>query len=92
MIDKNELSQKISSIIRNVTSTTDGGEYRFKPNVDMNMLSIQLSESLSMLIGSNPQNVKCKGFRIYFVDEDSGVLMTEGLFVKDFSPEDWDGD
>jgi hypothetical protein len=91
MIDKDELSQKISGAIRSVTESTNGDEYRFKDNVDMNALTIQLSESLSMLIGTSKKNIKCKGFRIYFVDKKSGILLTEGLFVKDFTPEDWNG-
>jgi hypothetical protein len=92
MIDKNDLSKKITTAIRSVTESTEGEEYTFKSNVDMNKLKIQLSESLSMLIGSNPKNLKCKGFRLYFVDTKSQVLLTEGLFVKDFSPEDWNTD
>ena len=72
-----------------MTESTTGDEYRFKDNVDMNSLVIKLSESLSMMIGSHQKNIKCKGFRIYLVDEKSGVLLTEGLFIKDFTPEDW---
>ena len=34
---------------------------------------------------------QCKGIRIFYVDK-FGVLMSQGLFVKGFSPEEWDDD
>jgi len=39
-------------------------------------------------VGREP---KCKGIRIFYVDN-MGVMMSSGLFVKGFSPEEWDDD
>jgi len=39
-------------------------------------------------IGREP---RCMGLRIFYVDKHD-VLMSSGLFVKGFSPEDWDDD
>ena len=64
-------------------------EFHFKENVDMNALAKQIGESLASTIGRDPKNVKCKGIRIFYVDEVTEVLMSSGLFVKGFSPEDW---
>jgi hypothetical protein len=65
-------------------------EFDFKGSVDMNAIAKQIGESLGLAIGSDPQNVKCKGIRLFFVDDTKEVLMSSGLFVKGFSPEDWD--
>lgn len=65
-------------------------EFTFKYEVDMNKLTKQIGESLASTIGSDPSKVKCKGVRIFYVDETTGTLMSSGLFVKGFSPEDWD--
>jgi len=89
MVDKDELSKRITTAIKTVSDPTENDEFQFKTNADMNALKVQLSQSLSMMIGGDPKSTKCKGFRIYFVDESSGILMSEGMFVKDFSPEDW---
>lgn len=67
-------------------------EFRFKENVDMNALAKQIGESLADATGMDASKVKCKGVRIFYVDDDSGMLMSSGLFVKGFSPEDWDDD
>jgi len=64
-------------------------EFHFKQDVDMNALAKQIGESLSAACGS--KQLKCKGIRIFYVDEND-ILMSSGLFVKGFSPEDWDDD
>ena len=69
---------------------SDDKEFTFKQNADMDGLSKQIGESLAKTIGVDPSKVKCKGIRIFYVEEDSQMLMSSGLFVKDFSPEDWD--
>lgn len=65
-------------------------EFHFKENVDMNALAKQIGQSLAGTIGVDPENVKCKGIRFFYVDETTEVLMSSGLFVKDFTPEDWE--
>ena len=65
-------------------------EFTFKESVDMNVLSKKIGESLATSIGAKPENVKCKGIRIFYVDSVSEMLLSSGLFVKGFSPEDWD--
>jgi hypothetical protein len=64
-------------------------EFKFKADADMNALAKTIGESLATTIGSDPSKIKCKGIRIFYVNEDD-VLMSSGLFVKGFSPEDWD--
>jgi hypothetical protein len=64
-------------------------EFRFKTNVDMNALTKQIGEGLAGTLGSDPSKIKCKGIRIFYVNEDD-ILMSSGLFVKGFEPEDWD--
>lgn len=64
-------------------------EFHFKDDADMNALAKQIGESLAGAMGSDPSKIKCKGIRIFYVNEDD-VLMSSGLFVKGFSPEDWD--
>lgn len=64
-------------------------EFHFKHDVDMNALTKQIGVSIAEAIGSDPSKIKCKGIRIFYVNEDN-ILMSSGLFVKDFSPEDWD--
>jgi hypothetical protein len=64
-------------------------EFKFNTNVDMNVLSKQIGDSMAAAIGAEPSKIKCKGFRLFFVDETTDLLMSSGLFVKDFSPEDW---
>jgi len=67
----------------------DGEEFHFKSDVDMNALTKQIGDSLAEAIGSDPSKIKCKGIRIFYVNEND-MLMSSGLFVKGFSPEDWD--
>ena len=64
-------------------------EFIFKENVDMNDIAKTIGESLAESSGSDPSKIKCKGFRLFYVNEDD-MLMSSGLFVKGFSPEDWD--
>jgi hypothetical protein len=64
-------------------------EFKFRTDVDMNALTKTIGERLAETLGSDPQKVKCKGIRIFYVNEHE-VLMSSGLFVKGFSPEDWD--
>jgi len=64
-------------------------EFEFKADVNMNALTNQIGQSLAEAMGTDPEKVKCKGIRIFYVDEND-VLMSSGLFVKGFSPEDWD--
>jgi hypothetical protein len=63
--------------------------FQFQESVNMNILVKAMGESLGATISSDPSDVKCKGIRIYFVDDKKEVLMSSGLFVKGFSPEDW---
>ena len=67
-------------------------EFHFKDSVDMNAIAKQIGESLADATGSEPSKIKCKGIRIFYVDETTDMLMSSGLFVKGFSPEDWDDD
>jgi hypothetical protein len=64
--------------------------FTFKADVNMNALVETIAESLAGTIGVDPSKLKCKGVRIFFVEDDSQMLMSNGLFVKGFSPEDWD--
>ena len=64
-------------------------EFRFKEDVNMNDLAKTIGESLAITLGTDPKKVKCKGIRIFYTDEND-ILMSSGLFVKGFSPEDWD--
>lgn len=82
-------AEKTSDAIKNtIEPATD--EFHFKTSVDMNALAKQIGTSLASAMGADPSKVKCKGIRIFYVDEVSGVLMTSGLFVKGFSPEEWE--
>ena len=67
---------------------TEETEFKFKTDVDMNALTKQIGEGLADAIGSDPSKIKCKGVRIFYVNEDE-MLMSSGLFVKGFSPENW---
>ena len=64
-------------------------EFTFKKEADMNGLVKQIGESLAATIGVDASKVKCKGIRIFYVEEDSQMLMSSGLFVEGFSPEEW---
>lgn len=68
----------------------DADTFRFKNDTDMNSIVETIGKSMAAQIGAKPENVKCKGIRIFFVDSESEMLMSSGLFVKGFSPEDWD--
>ncbi len=65
-------------------------EFVFKENSDMNAIAKEIGKSLAVTMDVDPSKVKCKGVRIFYVEEDSNMLMSSGLFVKGFSPEDWD--
>lgn len=64
-------------------------EFHFKSDVDMNALVKKIGKSIAESIGSDPEKNKCKGIRIFYVNEND-MLVSSGLFVKGFSPEDWD--
>jgi hypothetical protein len=55
-------------------------------NDTLKSLGNKLGDSLGV-----SREPKCKGIRIFYVDK-FDVLMSSGLFVKGFSPEDWDED
>jgi len=84
------MTEKIlDSIWKTIDSSED--EFHFKSNADMDVLTKDYSTALSkMMKNMKPENVKCKGIRLYFVDSESDALMSAGLFVKDFDPEEWD--
>lgn len=65
-------------------------EFNFKKDADINAIAKQIGDSLAAQIGVDQSKVKCKGIRIFYVEEDSQMLMSSGLFVKGFSPEEWD--
>jgi hypothetical protein len=62
-------------------------EFHFKDGFDINKTIKESGESLAAMLGS--KTARCMGIRIYYVDEHE-VLMQCGLFVKGFSPEEWD--
>lgn len=66
------------------------GEFRFKPGVDINENLRKIGEGLALTIGVNPKKVKCKGIRIYFVDEENDILLQSGTFVSGFDINDWE--
>jgi hypothetical protein len=68
-------------------SMTDDAVFHLKEPITNDHLT-NIGNSLGEAIepGREP---KCKGIRIYYVDK-FGVLMSSGLFVDGFSPEDWD--
>jgi hypothetical protein len=72
-----------------MTTKEESDEFAFKKDVDMNGLIKQIGESLATTLGTDPSKMKCKGIRIYYVNEHE-VLASSGRFVKNFSPEDWD--
>lgn len=68
------------------------GEFRFKPGVDINENLRKIGEALALTIGVDPKRVKCKGIRIYFVDEENDILMQSGMFVSGFDINDYEGE
>ena len=67
-------------------------EFKFKADVDMQGIVEENKKEITKLIGTDESNVKCKGIRMFFVVEPDNMLTSTGLFVKGFSPEDWDDD
>ena len=67
----------------------DDDIFGFKESADMNAIVQKIGEGLARAVGSDPAKIKCKGIRIFYVNED-GMLLCSGLFVKGFSPEEWD--
>jgi len=65
-------------------------DFKLGPDGDLNKVIDAVRDGMASTIGGEISHIKCKGIRIYFVDNDSGMLMSSGLFVKDFSPEDWE--
>jgi hypothetical protein len=66
--------------------------FKFKPCADINETIRKMGESLAITIGTDPKRVKCKGIRIYFVDEENDILMQSGLFVSGFDINNYEGD
>ena len=55
-------------------------EFRFKEeSVDMNALLKQIAESMAEAIGRNPKSIKCKGIRIFYVDEETESTTVEWI-------------
>lgn len=67
-------------------------EFRFKPGSDVNDTLRKIGEGLAITIGVDPKKVKCKGIRMYFVDEENDILMQQGLFVSGFDINDYEGE
>jgi hypothetical protein len=85
------MTEKVVDAIKNtIDPATD--EFTFKADVDMNALANEIRNTLAKTIKVDPKNVKCKGFRLFYVDTESNMLISSGLFVNNFSPEDWDDD
>lgn len=73
-----------------MTATT--GQFQFKDGIDINEHIRKIGESLALTIGVDPKKVKCKGMRIYFVDEENDILMQSGLFVSGFDINNYEGE
>lgn len=67
-------------------------EFSFKPGQDINETLRNVGESLAVIIGVDPKKVKCKGIRMYFIDEENDILMQSGLFVSGFNINNYEGD
>ena len=67
-------------------------EFTFKKDADMSGIVNEIKNSLATTNGVSSSKVTCKGIRFFFVEEDTQMLMSYGLFVEGFSPEDWDDD
>jgi hypothetical protein len=66
---------------------TDNDTFHLKEPITNEQLK-KIGNDLAAAIGDD-RNPTCKGIRIFYVDK-FGVLMSSGLFVSGFSPEDWD--
>jgi hypothetical protein len=64
-------------------------EFKF---VDQNTRDVadKLKKSMAGMLNVPIEEINCKGIRFFFVHEPTGVLMSDGLFVDNFSPEDYD--
>ena len=67
-------------------------EFKFKQGIDINENLRKIGEGLALTIGVDPSNVKCKGIRIYYVDEENDILLQRGLFVSGFDINDYEGE
>lgn len=67
-------------------------EFSFKQGVDINENLRKIGEGLALTIGVDPSKVKCKGIRMYYVDEENDILLQQGLFVSGFDINDYEGD
>lgn len=67
-------------------------EFSFKQGVDINENLRKIGEGLALTIGVDPSKVKCKGIRMYYVDEENDILLQHGLFVSGFDINDYEGD
>jgi len=71
---------------------TEETEFKFKEGIDTNETLRKIGEGLAVTIGVDPKKVKCKGIRMYFVDEENEILLQSGLFVSGFDINDWEGE
>ena len=67
-------------------------EFKFKDGVDVNDTLRKIGEGLAITIGVDPKKVKCKGIRMYYVDEENDILLQSGLFVSNFDINDYEGE
>lgn len=67
-------------------------EFKFKSSIDINEQLRKIGEGLAITIGVDPKKVKCKGIRIYFVDEENDILMQSGMFVSGFDINNYEGE
>ena len=67
-------------------------EFKFKDGVDVNDTLRKIGEGLAITIGVDPKKVKCKGVRMYYIDEENDILLQSGLFVSNFDINDYEGE
>ena len=67
-------------------------EFKFKQGIDINENLRKIGEGLALTIGVDPSKVKCKGIRIYYVDEENDILLQQGLFVSGFDINGYEDD
>ena len=67
-------------------------EFKFKSGVDVNEALRKIGEGLAITIGVDPKKVKCKGIRMYYVDEENDILLQSGLFAPNFDINDYEGE
>ena len=67
-------------------------EFKFKEGSDINENLRKIGEGLAITIGVDPKKVKCKGIRMYYVDEENDILLQSGLFVSNFDINDYEGE